>query len=68
MDSLALLPKDKFMAAANRAMAEWDKKTKEFKRMKKLPKQQALERGEETDSDDNNDDNEEDDVVVADIE
>ena len=48
-------------------MAEWEKKTKEFKRKKKQQKQQAQERGEETDSDDDNDD-EEYDEVVADIE
>ena len=55
------------MAAANRTAAEWEKKTKEFKRKKKQQKQQAQERGEETDSDDDNDD-EEYDEVVADIE
>ena len=58
----APLLKDKFMVVANHAMAEWQRKTKEFKRKKK---QQARERGEETDSEDNDDD---DDEVVADVE
>jgi len=52
------------MAVANRTAAEWQKKTKEVKRKKKLQKLRAWERGEETDSDDE----EEDDEVVADIE
>ena len=44
-------------------------KTKELKRKKMLQKQQAWERGEETDSDDDDDNNEEEfDKVVADIE
>ena len=46
-------------------MAEWDRKTTELKRKKILQKQQAWERGEETDSDD---DDEEFDEVVADVE
>ena len=54
------------MAMANRTAAEWDRKTKELKRKKMLQKQQAWERGEETDSD--NDDEEEFDEVVADVE
>ena len=45
-------------------MAEWEKKTKTFKRKKKQQKQQAHERGEETDCDDD----EEYDEVVTDIE
>ena len=67
MDSLALLPEDPLVVVVNRATAEWQKKTKEFKRKKKLQKLQARGRGEETDSDDD-DDNEEHDEVVADIE
>ena len=53
MDSPATLPKDRLVATANRTVAEWDRKTKELKRKKMLQKQQAWERGEETDSDDN---------------
>ena len=68
MDHLALLPKDPLMAAANRIVAEWQKKTKEVERKKKQQKLQARERGEETDSDDNDDDDEEDNEVVADTE
>ena len=66
MDCLALLSKDKFVVVANRAIAEWQRKTKESERKKKQLKQQAWERGEETDSDD--DDEEEFDEVVADVE
>ena len=68
MDSLAPLPKDPLVVVANCTTAEWEKKTKEFKRKKKLHKQQERERGEETDSDDDHDDDDEDDKVVADIE
>jgi len=68
MDRMAPLPKDPFMAAANRTAAEWQKKTKEVERKKKQQKLQARERGEETDSDDNDDDDEEDDEVVTDTE
>ena len=50
------------MVVANRTTAKWERKTKEFKRKKQLQKQQARERGEETDSADD------DDEVVADIE
>ena len=50
------------MVMANRAIAEWQRKTKESERKKK---QQAQERGEETDSKDDEDD---DDEVVADVE
>ena len=53
---------------ANRTTAEWEKKTKEFKRKKKKQKQQAWERGEETDSDDDDEEEEEYDEVVTDIE
>ena len=44
-------------------MAEWDRRTRELKKKKMLWKQQARDRGEETDSDD--DDDEEFDEVVA---
>ena len=50
--------------AANRTMAEWDKRTRELKKKKMLRKLQAWDRGEETGSDDDNDD---DDEVVADV-
>ena len=39
MDCPAPLLKDKFMAVANHAMAEWQRKTKEFERKKKQQKQ-----------------------------
>ena len=53
----------------NRTTAEWDRKTREHNRKKMLWKQQARERGEETDSDnDDDDDNQEFDEVVADVE
>ena len=68
MDSPAPLPKDPLMATTNHTTAEWERKTKEFKRKKMLQKQQAREQGEETDSDDDDNDNEEYDEVVADIE
>ena len=35
MDHAALLPKDLFMAAADRTTIEWEKKTKEVERKKK---------------------------------
>ena len=50
------------MVAANHAIAEWQRKTKESERKKKQQKQQAQERGEEADSE------EDDDEVVADVE
>ena len=53
------------MVVANRAIALWQRKTKESERKKKQQKQQAEERGEETDSEDDEDD---DDEVVADVE
>ena len=56
MDCPAPLPKDKFVAVANRATAGWQRKTKEFERKKKQQRQQAQERGEETDHDDDDDD------------
>jgi len=56
------LPKDKFVVVANRAIAEWQRKMKESERKKK---QQAWERGEETDSEDDKDN---DDEVVVDVE
>ena len=62
----APLPKDRLVVMVNRTVAEWDRKTKELKRKKMLQKQQAWERGEETDSDD--DDDEEYDEVVVDVE
>ena len=39
MDSLAPLLKDPLMAMVNHIMAEWEKKTKEFKRKKQLQKE-----------------------------
>ena len=63
MDSSALLPKDPLVVATNCTTAEWERKTKEFKRKKMLQKQQARERGEETDSDDDDDDDEEEVVI-----
>ena len=62
MDRSALLSKDPLVAAANRTVAEWQKKAKEDERRKKQQKLRARERGEETDSDDDD----EDDEVVAD--
>ena len=35
MDSSALLPKEPLVAVANHTAAEWENKTKEFKRKKK---------------------------------
>ena len=68
-DSLAPLPKDQILATTNRTTVEWDRKTRELKRKKMLRKQQAWERGEETDSDDDDDDDDEEyDEVVTDIE
>ena len=64
-DHPVLLPKDPFVMVANRAAAEWQRKTKEVEGKKKQQKLQARERGEETDSDD---DDEEDNKVVADTE
>ena len=64
MDHPAPLPKDPAVTAANRAMAERQRKVKEDERRKKQQKLWARERGEDTDSDD--DDNKEDDEVVAD--
>ena len=56
------------MEIVNRTAVEWDSKTKELKRNKMLPKQQAREQGEETNSDEDDDDNEEYDEVVANVE
>ena len=39
MNRAAPLPKDLLMAAVNRTMAEWQKKTKEVERKKKQQKQ-----------------------------
>ena len=64
MDSLALLPKDPLMAAANRTATEWDKKTRELRKKKLLRKRQARDQGEETGSDDDDND---DDEVAADV-
>ena len=69
MDRSAPLPKDPLMAAANRIVAKWQKKTKEVERKKKQQKLWARERGEEIDSDDDDDDDEEEDEeVVANLE
>ena len=46
--------------AANRAVAGWDKKTRELMKKKAIRKQQARDRGEETRSEDDDDDNESD--------
>ena len=49
-------------------MVEWDKRTRELKK-KKMMKQQAWDRGEETGNDDDDDDDHDDefDEVVADV-
>jgi len=60
VDSPALLPKDQIPAATNHIAADWDKRTRELQKKKRLQKQQARDRGEETDSDD-------DDEVAADV-
>ena len=59
------LSKDPLVAAANRTVAEWQKKVKEDERRKKQQKLRVEERGEETNSDDDDNDNDEDDKVVA---
>ena len=64
-DSLASLPKDPTRTAANRAVAGWDKKTKELMKKKAMRKQQARDRGEETGSEDDDDDDDDDDEVAA---
>ena len=60
MDSPALLLKDRILAATNRIAADWDKRTRELQKKERLWKQQARDRGEETDSD-----NEEEEEEVA---
>ena len=47
--------------ATNRALAGWDKKTRELTKKKVIQKQQARDRGEETSSDDDDDDDDNDD-------
>ena len=51
--------------AANRALAGWDKKTRELTKKKAIWKQQARDRGEETSSDDDDDDDDDDDETSA---
>ena len=46
--------------AANRALAGWDKKTRELAKKKAIRKQQARDRGEETSGEDDDDDDESD--------
>ena len=36
MDSLALLSKDRILAATNRIVADWDKRTRELQKKKRL--------------------------------
>ena len=64
-DSLAPLPKDPTRAAANRAVAGWDKKTRELAKKKAIQKQQARDRGEETGSEDDDDDDESDEAAAG---
>ena len=65
-DSPVPLPKDKAVAAANRLMAERDKKAREqMKKVKRL-KQEAWDRGEDVSSEDeDNDDDDNDKVAVG---
>ena len=51
--------------AANRAMAGWDKKTRELVKKKAIQKQQAQDRGEETSSEDDDDDDESDEEAAG---
>ena len=46
-------------------MAGWDKKTRELAKKKAIRKQQACDRGEETDSEDDDDDDDESDESAA---
>ena len=64
-DSPAPLPKNLAQTAANRAVASWDKKTRELVKKKAIRKQQAQDRGEETSSEDNDDDNESDEEAAS---
>ena len=57
-DSPASLRKDPARAAANRAAAGWDKRTRELAKKKAIRKPQARDRGEETSSEDDDDDDE----------
>ena len=49
------MPKDRVLAAANRTMVEWDKRTRELKKKEMIRKQQARYQGEEVSSDDDDD-------------
>ena len=49
------------MVAANRVVAEWEKRTREHKKAEERRKQEAQDRGEEVSSDDNDDDDGDDD-------
>ena len=54
--------------AANHALVGWDKKTRELAKKKAIRKQQARDRGEETDSeDDDDDDDDESDETTTDV-
>ena len=64
-DSLAPLSKDPTRAAANHAMAGWDKKTRELAKKKAIWKQQARDQGEETSSEDDDDDDESDEEAAS---
>ena len=57
----APMPKDRVLAASNRIVAEWDKRTKELKKQDMRRKQEARDRGEDVSSDDNDDDDDDDD-------
>ena len=59
------MPKDRILAAANRTVAKWDRRTIELRKKKMLQKQQAWDRGEEVGSDD--DDDEESGEVPVDV-
>ena len=59
------MPKDRVLAAANRTVAKWDKRTRELKKKEMIWKQQARDRGEEVSSDDNDDDDDDNDEEVA---
>ena len=53
------------MAAANRVVAEWEKRAREQKKAEERRKQEAWDQGEEVSSDDDNDDDDGDVDEVA---
>ena len=54
------------MVAANRVVAEWEKRAREQEKAEKQRKQEAWDRGEDVSSDDDDDDDDDDvDEVVA---